>query len=250
MALNLIEQFQSDCIERNMSSWRDYVFYAREFSNFLAERNKKPADVTKDDLRLYLAKLRARSLKQTSIERIFSCLSGFYTFLIDEGLTTNDPIRPFRRRYLRRYKDESSSESRKIISVEEAAILVNSILDSRDKAIVTLIFKTGMRSGELCRLDIGEIDLENMILKLKRTAKRSNCILFFDRETADLLRIWMRVRGDRKKGGVALFTNKLGGRISPLQVNRIVKKYAARIGLHDSNSERLEDQFTPHCCRH
>ena len=250
MAINLIEQFQSDCKIRNISSSPTYMVYAQEFSDFLKERGKEPTESTNEDLKDYLARLRDRGLKQGSIDRIFACLSSFYSYLVDEGLMSGNPIITFRRRYLKKYKDDNGSDSRKIIDVEQASMLVNSILDSRDKAIVTLLFKTGMRRGELCRLDINDINMDNMSLRLKPTAKRSNRILFFDRETANVLRIWLRVRGERRKGGAALFPSRLSGRLSPARVEDIVKTHAARVGLHNPNSASLEDRFSPHCCRH
>lgn len=210
MAMSLIEQFQSDCTIRNISSSKTYVIYAQEFADFLKERDKDPTELTKEDLKTYLALLKARGLKQPSVDRVYTCLSSFYSFLVDEGLMSNNPIIPFRRRYLRKFKDDNSSDSRQIIDVDQALILVNSILDSRNKAIIILLFKTGMRVGELCRLDIDDIDLDNMSLRFKPTTRRSNRVLFFDRETADVLRIWLRVRGERRKGDSALFPSRLG----------------------------------------
>ena len=64
MAVNLIEQFRSDCIIRNISSLKNYVLYTQEFLNFLEERGKEPTEVTKNDLKAYLAKLKDRGLKQ------------------------------------------------------------------------------------------------------------------------------------------------------------------------------------------
>ena len=250
MAMNLIEQFRSDCIIRNISSLKNYVLYAQEFLNFLEERGKEPTEVTKNDLKAYLAKLKDRGLKQASIDRIFTCLSGFYSFLVDVDLISSNPIIPFRRRFLRKYKEDNGADSRKIINVEQASMLVNSILDSRDKAIAALLFKTGIRRGELCQLDVSDIDLDNMVLKVKPTAKRSNRVLFFDRETAEVLRIWLRVRGERKKGDVALFPSRLESRISTRQIDTIIERHAARVGLHNPKSKSLEDRFTPHCCRH
>jgi site-specific recombinase XerD len=209
MAMSLIEQFQSDCTIRNISSSKTYVIYAQEFADFLKERDKDPTELTKEDLKTYLALLKARGLKQPSVDRVYTCLSSFYSFLVDEGLMSNNPIIPFRRRYLRKFKDDNSSDSRQIIDVDQALILVNSILDSRNKAIIILLFKTGMRVGELCRLDIDDIDLDNMSLRFKPTTRRSNRVLFFDRETADVLRIWLRVRGERRKGDSALFPSRL-----------------------------------------
>jgi integrase/recombinase XerD len=248
--MNLIERFQSDCMIRSISGSKIYILYAQEFSNFLQGRGVEPINVSRNDLKDYLAHLKARKLKQSSIDRIFTCLSSFYAFLEDEGILSNNPIIPFRRRFLRKYKEDNSSDTRKIIDVEQASMLVNSILNSRDKAIMTLLLKTGMRRGELCRLDIGDVDLDNMMLRLKPTAKRSNRILFFDRETAEVLRIWFRVRNGQKMSDVALFPSRQNGRISPAQIDDVVKRHAARVGLHNPNSISIEDRFTPHCCRH
>jgi integrase/recombinase XerD len=55
-------------------------------------------------------------------------------------------------RYLRHYKSENDVDAeaqRKLISVEDMSLLINSILDTRDKAILTLLAKTGVRRGEL-----------------------------------------------------------------------------------------------------
>jgi hypothetical protein len=65
----------------------------------------------------------------------------FYEFLIAEELVEYNLIVPFRKYYLRRYKNGSDSESRKLIDVEDASRLVNSILGSRDKCIFVLLFK-------------------------------------------------------------------------------------------------------------
>ena len=250
MAMSLIEQFQSDCRVRNISSPKIYMLYAEEFLDFLEKRGKKATEVTKEDLKAYLAILRERRLKQASINRVFTCLSGFYAFLADEDLISSNPVIPFRRRYLRKYKEDNDSASRQIIDVEQASMLVNSILDSRDKAIVTLLFKTGMRVGELCRLDINDINKDDMSLRLKPAAKRSNRILFFDRETANMLRIWLRVRREKRKDDSALFPSQLGRRLGRGQVENLVERHAARVGLHNPDSASLEDRFTPHCCRH
>jgi len=61
-----------------------------------------------------------------------------------------------RRRYLRTYK--RPTKRRKIITVEEAAKLVNSVVDSRDRAILMLLFKTGLRITELLNIDMDDVD--------------------------------------------------------------------------------------------
>ncbi len=91
--------------------------------------------------------------------------------MVDEELISSNPVTSFKRRYLRKFKDENTSDARQIISVEQASLLVNSTLNSRDKAILILLFKTGMRRGELCNLDVDDIDFENLALRLKPQQK-------------------------------------------------------------------------------
>ena len=129
--------------------------------------------------------------------------------------------------------------------------MANSILNIRDRAVVLLLAKTGMRRGELIALDVRDIDLEKMTIKLKPTAKRSNRLLFFDEETKKVMEEWLRMRASFADDDCqALFVTESGGRANKNHIYDLVTEHAARIGLHDPNSERIEDHFTPHCCRH
>jgi integrase/recombinase XerD len=154
------------------------------------------------------------------------------------------------KRYLQTYKD-NSGEERQLVSVEQAAKLAGSALAARDQAIILLFLKTGMRRGEMVRLDLSDINMTEMSLTLKETAKRSNRLLFFDSETSEALSRWLAIRG-RKLGheGPALFLSSEGTRLSKNQLQRIVTKHAQMVSLHDPNSSKLEDKFGPHCCRH
>lgn len=248
--MSLLEDFRADCELRNLGCTKIYHIYSGEFCRFLESRGKQPEHVQRDDLKAFLQVIRERNMKFSSQERVFSCISQFYAYLVEEEIISSNPIPSFRRRYLREFKEGSSSEPRQLISVDQAAMLLNSILNSRDKAILTMLFKTGMRRGELCRLDVCDIDLQNMSLVLKPTAKRSNRQLFFDHEAARILQAWMNLRTSWRMGGESLFPSTVSPRISPMEVDTITKKYAERVGLHDPSSKSLEKRFTPHCCRH
>jgi len=249
-ANDLIQRFHEDCNLRGMVSVMDYIYRTKEYCDFLNARGKNPINADKEDLRAFMARLKARGLKFKTIDRIYSCLSAFYEFLIIDGLVEFNPILPFRKYYLRRYKNDNDSEIRKLISVEDASRLVNSILDSRDKCILVLLFKTGMRLGELTSLDVRDIDLDKGEVTLKLKKKRSNRVLFLDNEAITVLDRWLAARKNRKGAeDQALFLSKIGTRISNRSVEEIIEKHAERVGLHNPGA-RLEDRFTPHCCRH
>ncbi len=104
---------------------------------------------------------------------------------------------------------------RTLISVEEMAKLINSTMDTRDKAMITLLAKTGIRRNEFISLDAGDIDWVEQKIRLKPTHKRTNRMVFFDDETASILHRWLRARKARKgNGSAALFINEWGTRIN------------------------------------
>jgi len=246
--LTLLDEYKADCQLRGIRYPKTSIYYIREFTAFLG---KDPETATRVDLKRYLQILRNRDLKQSSIQKAFNYLSTFYDFLLDEELVVANPVPPFRKRYLQVYKDQSAQDNRQLISVEDASRLVNSTLDSRDKAILILLFKTGMRAGELLALDVGDVDMQKMEIRLKPTTKRSNRLLFFDLETEVVLSSWLQARKYRSKhGGDALFPSKTNARLSIRTLETNVARHAARVGLHDPASPLLEKRFTPHCARH
>lgn len=252
--IDLIRRFQDDCQVRGFTNGTitNYISNVKLFAEFLKERNKDFLKADKSTFRDYVAYLRNdRGLVQRTIERTFTGLDCFYDFLVEDGLLELNPSRPARKRYVRSFKDHDESQMRKIISIEEAAMLVSSTLDTRDKAVLMVLLKTGIRRGELSSLDIEDLNLKEQNIKLKPAAKRSNRIVFFDGEAAEILSKWLKARENRDSGKTnALFFNRRGTRLSRLDIQRLVERAAERVGLHDPNADRLEDRFTPHCCRH
>ena len=182
---------------------------------------------------------------------MFSAISSFYDYLIEEELILTNPVRSIQKRYLRAYKNSDESQMRRIISVEEASRLVSSILDTRDRAIMLILLKTGIRCSELTSLDLENVDLKEQTLRLKPTAKRSNRLVYFDNEATTALSRWIKVRQDRNtKNCSALFLSKPGTRLERRGVLMLVTKIAKNVGLHDPSSPRMEEHFSPHNCRH
>jgi len=250
----LLKSFVEDCKLRGMTeeSIRRYKSSLRIFLKFIEQKEASLNSVDMNVLRDFLRYLRfERKIKEKTLENYFSALSAFYDYLAFEGLVSSNVILPFRKRYLRRYKNGFDDPERRLLSVEEMSRLVNSIMDPRDKAMAVLLAKTGIRRGELIRLDVDDINWEDYSITLKPTPKRSNRIVFFDDECAIVLKRWLRVREKLNPKTNALFIsyNTLG-RLSRNGVWNAIVKYAKRLGFHNPNSTRLEDHFGPHCFRH
>jgi integrase/recombinase XerD len=247
-----LDPYEKDLKLRGLtrSSQLDILGCLRRYLIWAAERGLDPRNAKRDDLLTYLGDLRARRLKQCSLVNNFSSLSGWFTFLTEQEEIVQNPIPAIQKRYLNAYKDET--RQRQIISVEEAAKMVRATIDSRDRAILLLLFKTGIRRGELATLDLDSVNLEKQYLILKPTGKRSNRMVFFDDEAARALARWIKASEKRlrKKGDKSLFLNNHGQRLSSPGINTVVREAAIKVGLHEHESDRLEDKFTPHCCRH
>ena len=211
--MTLIDDFVADCQLRGIRYPKTAIYYIRDFATTCEDLQ----NANRADLKRYLAILRGRNLKQSSIMKAYNHLSGFYEYLVDEELVTVNPVASFRKRYLQTYKEQIAQDVRQLISIEDASRLVNSTLDSRDKAILILLFKTGMRANELLALDVGDVDILKMEIRLKPTTKRSNRLLFFDEETAAILGAWLRARPLRSTIGGKNMTEekewvRLGGK--------------------------------------
>lgn len=250
----LIRQYKEDCEIRGMSpeSLRRYISSLKIYNQYLRERHIDLLNVDRNILRSFLEYLRKeRNVGLKTVGNYFTSMAMFYEFLEYEGYVDKNPVHSVRKRYVRKYKDNDEGQMRKLISVEEMAKLINSTLDVRDKAIITLLAKTGIRRKELITLDVDDINWVEQSMRLKPTPKRTNRTVFFDDETAIILHRWVRARESRnKKGSKALFINNMGTRLNRNGVYLAVTKPAEKIGLHNPHSDRMEDHFSPHCCRH
>jgi len=153
----LIERFLDDCRLRGYSpeTIRSHGSNLRTLAKFLAGIGLTFRDVDRNVLRRILVYLReVRRVGFKTQKSYFSALSSFYKYLNFEGIHPINPVPSFMEHYLSRYKNSYRSGERRLLSVEEMAMLINSILDPRDKAIVTVLAKTGVRRGELVEMDV------------------------------------------------------------------------------------------------
>jgi integrase/recombinase XerD len=251
--IELISQYCKDAEVRGMTpeSIIRYRSSLLDFNRFLTKRKVSILEVGNNILVDYLEYLQRKGLAMKTKENYFSSISSLFAFLEFKELVPKNPVLAIRARYLRRYKkDDADSSERKVISVEKMKLLINSILSSRDKAIVTLLAKTGIRRDELIRIDIDDINWSEQSIRLKPKKKRSNRTVFFDDETARILKRWIRNREGMADETSALFIGEGGERLKRSGVYNLVVKYAEAVGLSDPDSDQLEDHFTPHCCRH
>jgi len=253
-AEKLIIAYERDCRLQGLTkatiSSRGYALH--NFARFVESQGVHILDVGREDIRAWVEEVRINRGRSTATAKNnLTNISGFYEYLVFEGLVSTNPVPSVRKRYLKSYKEGNEAHSHKIISVEEMEGLIKLAVDIRDRCMMLLMAKTGVRRGELIAMDVTDINFADQSILLKPTPKRSNRLIYFDDETETLLRRWLKVRQGRNKwNDPALFISQRNSRLEKGGIDKIIAAHAQRLGLHNPNSNNLEDHFTSHCFRH
>jgi integrase/recombinase XerC len=244
----LIDRFQQFLtVERNLSphTCAAYLRDLAEFRAFLAGTGGDEADLGKVDhllLRRYLAELHKRN-QRTSIARKLSTLRTFFRYLVREGLHSTNPAEnvatPKRNRYLP-----------KTLSVDEATTLLerghgHTVLALRDRAMLELLYSSGLRVSELTGLDVGGIDLRENLVRVLGKGRKERIVPVGSKAQAALL-TYLEARGS-VGDDQPLFVNHRGGRLTPRSVQRHLKTQLIRSGvLKDISPHALRHSFATH----
>ena len=221
-----------------LKSYREDLLQLEEFLHSAGCRS--PSAATSVILRRFASGLHAAGYAATTIARKLASLRSFYTFGQREGWVRTNPARPLR----------SPKRSRKLprfLTGEEIARLLDAPRigtpgATRDRAILELMYSSGVRVQELVNLDDGDLDLRNGTVRVRGKGRRER-LGMVGTHAATALRTWLAERPRPQGRAVtALFTNKLGGRLSVRGVARLLEKHLQAAGLGGRAS--------PHTLRH
>jgi integrase/recombinase XerD len=240
----LLSDFLLDCQVRNFSP-RTIQSYKSNLKYFLSRHSLEISPMVLKDFLLHIRDEKGYS--PSTVENYFAALSSFFDFLEWEGVQKNI-VPQFRKRYLRYYKAQRHEE-RQLISLEQMKDLIDSAEWIGFKAMFIFFAKTGIRRQELIDLDLQDLYLSKGYAVLKPHAKRSNRIVFFDEECAQVLESWLSWRKTHKLRNKALFLGVKGSRISRDAVYDATTQHARKLGFHNPEG-KLNEKFTPHCFRH
>jgi integrase/recombinase XerC len=254
----LIEQFLEHLrYERNVSAHtlRNYESDLEQFTHFLApDRKTKLPDVSEIDhltIREWMASLHADQKKKSSIARKLAALRTFFQFLVREGVLELNPAKLVSTPKLEK-------KLPKHLSIEEAIRFIESPdletdLGKRDRAMLELMYATGVRVAELTTLNVADVDFQNQLIRVTGKRRKQRIVPFGD-PAGEAIRNYLGVREKflfnapvSKRDEDALFLNYQGTRITTRSVGRMVEKYI-RIcaGMHNISPHSLRHSFATH----
>ena len=223
--------------ERNFSE-HTLRGYRRDLEDFFDVVKKAPEEVAELDVSRFVFRLSRRGLSPRTISRKLSALRSFFKFLKRAGIVRSNPALAVRNPKVGRHLPS-------YLSYEEMEALFRACESQRERAILELLYATGMRISELCSLDLQDLDIAGMRVRVRGKGKRER-ILFFGEGAKQALVEY--IRGERakilsrlKNRTDALFLTPRG-RITPVTVRRMLKKLALKAGLS-------KDVY-PHLVRH
>lgn len=197
-------------------------------------------------IRKYLSFLHRR-VKKSSIARKVSALRSFYKYLVREGRVTSNPAKSVSTpkvekplptaltvdEVFRMLETPLPASKKSLLGGEESKRL-------RDRAILELLYSSGIRVGELVGLDLSRLDLDLGIVKVMGKGRKER-IVPVGSKAVEALRAYLRDRLGSGEDG-PLFINQNGKRLTARTVGRIVKRYTERSAIFR--------RVSPHTLRH
>ena len=220
----------------------------RAYEAYVAGRGLALDDVDVTVLEAFLAQRRGAGLGSRSLARALAAVRGLHRFRLEEGRATTDPTADVR-------APRPPSRLPKALEEDEVLALLRSAegpspVDRRDRAILEVLYGTGMRVSELVGLSLGDLGSDTGLVRVLGKGSKERLVPL-GRCAADALAAWLGPGGRealeprrwaRRGDAEAVFLNARGGRLSRQGVWGVIDKRATRAGLHG--------RVHPHVLRH
>ena len=225
-------------IEKNYSR-HTILNYRLDLEGFLGFLKGIALSLKKVDylcLRRYLSELKSKDYKPRSLARKLSSLRSFFKFLQREGLLKSNPASALRTPKLDRKLPDFLSEGEMAFLMESPPL--DQISGRRDRAILEVLYSTGIRVSELVGLNREDVDFISNMVKVAGKGKKERLVPIGDK-ALEVLKDYLDARSSSNS---VLFLNRNGGRLTTRSILNITNKYIRLMGLRK--------RLSPHALRH
>ncbi len=192
------------------------------------------AQIGRDDIEAFVEQEQERGLKISSVRTRLHALYAFIGFLSNDDLV--DP-----QLLLRKVKLKMPQRLPRAIVWEDIIKLVSVIDDVRDRAMILLLLRTGMRIGELLKLQVNDVDLDARLVRIYEGEKNYiGRVVYFSDDAHAALIAWFKKRNRHKS---YLFYSQGRSRFTYNGARMMFVKYLRRAGFEHKG-------YTLHCLRH
>lgn len=192
--------------------------------------------------------LEERGLARSSVNRTVTAVRGLHRYLFAEGVASHDPTADIEPAKLPKGLPKALSETD--ITALLDAVDPSDSFGQRDRAILELLYGTGMRISECVGISVDDLDLEGALVRVTGKGNKQRLVPL-GRLAEDALREWLAPGGrselapetwKNRDDQMAVFLNHRGGRLSRQGIWGVVRKHGLTAGI--------SDRLTPHVLRH
>ena len=236
------ENYLTKVKQASANTVSSYMRDIRQFAQWLAStEDTEVIDATQENIATYLNRLESEGRSGATLSRNLASLKNFYSYVVSTGFLENTPVTDI-------HVDRGEKKEPKFLTNKEVELLLAqpACVDAkgyRDKAMLEVMYATGIRVTELISLDMDDVNLDLGIIKCSGS-KKTRVIPLYPAALRALSNYIERVRSamvlDAEEG--ALFVNVSGVRMSRQGFWKILKHYQA--------TAHIEKEITPHTLRH
>ena len=242
LCLSQYEAYLRDVKKSSANTLSSYLRDLRQLGAYLsAHTDHGFVTADSDELSAYISHLRADGKSVATVSRAIASIKSFYVYLLDNDLIRENPSGVL-------VPDKTAQKLPQILTSKEVELLLEQpeCVDAkgyRDRAMLELLYATGIRVSELINLDIFDLNLSAGIITCHgrdhdRAIPLYNAAIKALSEYTEFIRPRMIASPDEK----ALFVNVSGERMSRQGFWKLIKSYQAKAGI--------EKDITPHTLRH
>ena len=244
---DLIREYLTYCrVEKGLAanSIESYGTDLARLSDWSKKNSLDLISLTRPDLREWLIDLGAEKLSENSKRRLISAVRGFYKFLMFDGHLTKNPaedlVAPQKGFYLPRFLNQTE------IEMLLAAPDTSTENGLRDRAILELMYASGLRVSEAVNLKTNDIDIDSGIVTTTGKGSKTRRVPVGS-SAVEWLKSYLAVR--RKKANIEIdniFVNKNGVPLNRQIIHKMISEYARKCGLEGVSPHTLRHSFATH----
>jgi integrase/recombinase XerD len=232
-----VEAYLHDQYRRHLSpnTLKNSFTVIRDFLKLVKEGGKGDLDkVTREDIEGYIEHEQDRGVKPSTIDMRIRSLRAFFRFLIERGALGPEIL-------LKRVKIKVPDALPRAMDPDDVKKLIKVVTDIRDRAMVLVLLRTGMRIGELLHTLMSEVSVKERRMEIYEAQKTQvGRVVYLSEDAVVALKAWLRKRESQNK---YLIYSQGRHTMSYPAARMMFQKYLGKAGL-------LHKGYTLHCLRH
>ena len=251
--MNVLSEQDSSLIDRFLDAlWMErglskntlaaYRSDLQKLASWLVSRKRTLASAGRNDLLAYLAHCVAKGMHARSSARILSSMRRLYQYLVREGVLSEDPSAQIESPKLGRPlpKTLTEEEVERLLNAPD----VGTALGLRDRAMLEVLYASGLRVSELVGLEVTRVSLSQGVLRVIGKGGKERLVPLGEEALAWLEQYLAESRSDLLHGRVSsmLFVTRRGGAMTRQAFWYLIKRHALNVGLNKP--------LSPHVVRH